>query len=80
MRINKEIDYTFTGLCNYLNDKYGSKRIDGKETGNEFNHQDIQQYCRRGYLPKKYGGHTIEVIKDEHLGITLLRIEGLKNG
>lgn len=80
MNINKKTDFTFTALCNFLNEKYGSKIVGGEKNGKKFNHQDIQQYVMRGKLPDKYGGYTITVKKDTFLNITLLSIPGLNNG
>lgn len=62
-------EYTPLTLCKYLNNMFG-----GKKTGKKFNAQDIQQYERRGYLPKKYGGNKIDSYKHPTLGIKVLKL------
>lgn len=63
-------DFTPTALMKYLNDEHG-----GKSSGEKFNLADIQQYERRGYLPKKYGGMTIEAIKNDKIGVKYLKLK-----
>ena len=62
--INEETDYTTTALVDFLNKKYKSKK-----TGMRFTLGDIQQYLRRGFLPKKYGHHPIERIENKKVGM-----------
>jgi hypothetical protein len=62
-------DFTTSRLAEFLNEKYG-----GKRTGTDFLIGDIQQYLRRGYLPKSYGHHPIEFIGNEEIGIKIIRV------
>jgi len=51
----EENEYTIKSLMDYLNKKFK------KDSGGDFNHSDISQYCIRGYLPYKYGGEIISM-------------------
>lgn len=68
--LSKKNDFTTRALVNYLNEKHGSKVSD-----KSFTTGDIQQYLRRGYLPKKYGHHPIEKIEDKDTGIKIIRVD-----
>lgn len=68
-KINEKTDFTTSALVEYLNKKFTSKK-----TGEPFNLGDIQQYLRRGFLPKKYGHHPIERIENPSIGIKLIRV------
>ena len=67
--IDDEKDYTTTALVDYLNDKY-----EHKKTGKKFTLGDIQQYLKRGFLPKPYGHHPIERIEIKKVGLKLIRV------
>ena len=62
-------DYTATKLVDFLNDKYGSKK-----TGQKFKIGDIQQYLRRGFLPKPYGHHPITFVQNDEIGVKVIRV------
>lgn len=62
-------DYTMSALVKALNKEYGSKR-----SGKEFTLGDIQQYVRRGFIPRLYGGQDIEVVENEKVGVKVLRL------
>ena len=68
-------DYTLTGLMNYLNKTYKHKTFSDKKSKKKFILADIQQYAERGYLPDKYGGQKIEIIKSDKIGIKILRLK-----
>ena len=60
---------TQTALVTFLNKSSRFK----KKNGNLFTVQDVQGYCRRGYLPKHLGGYPIE--KDNSVkGVKLYNI------
>jgi len=69
IKLNSGTDYTPAQLREWLNEKYGAK-----QTGKPFTNQDVFMYTRRGYLPDKYSGAKITVIKTGSIGIKLLRI------
>ena len=62
-------DFTTSALVKFLNQKHGVKK-----GGNPFTLGDVQQYLRRGFLPKPYGHHPIKYIKDDKIGIRLIRV------
>jgi len=64
------MDYTTSALVDFLNEKYELKK-----TGKPFLLGDIQQYLRRGYLPKAYGHHPISVLENEEIGIKIIRVD-----
>jgi len=66
-------DFTTSKLVDYLNDKFGSKK-----TGKAFKIGDIQQYLRRGFLPKSYGHHPICLIESEEIGVKVVRVDFTK--
>lgn len=68
--VNSSTDFTTSKLVDYLNDKYESKK-----TGEPFTLGDIQQYLRRGYLPKNYGHHPIQRIEDDNTGLKFIRVD-----
>lgn len=63
-------DFTTSALVDFLNEKYG-----GKKTGKPFTIGDIQQYIRRGFLPKSYGNCEIEVVENEQIGVKVIRVK-----
>jgi len=67
--LNEDSDFTTSALVEFLNNKYG-----GKKTGKPFTLGDIQQYLRRGHLPKPYGHHPISRINSDKVGIKLIRV------
>lgn len=71
--INEETDFTTTALVDHLNKTYSHKK-----SGSPFTLGDIQQYLRRGFLPKKYGHHPIERVENEKVGIKLIRVDFTK--
>lgn len=71
--LKEGVDFTRSKFIDFLN-----KRYKGKISGKPFNSQDVQQYETHGRLPDQYGGHKISTIKNGHIGINLLRVEGLK--
>lgn len=68
--LNTETDFTASALVNFLTEKYGTKK-----GGTEFTFQDIQQYMRRGYLPKAYGHHPLKWITSEDIGLKIIRVD-----
>jgi hypothetical protein len=70
LKLDKQKDFTTSALVDYLNKEYGSKK-----TGEKFKLGDVQQYLRRGFLPKNYGNHPISRIEDTDIGIKLIRVE-----
>ena len=68
--LNKETDFTSSALVSFLNEKYKTKK-----TGQVFTSGDVQQYLRRGFLPKPYGNHPLQEIVIEEIGITLIRVD-----
>lgn len=68
--INTDTDFTASALVDFLKEKYGSKK-----GGTEFTFQDIQQYMRRGYLPKAYGYHPLKRVENDQVGIKLIRVD-----
>lgn len=69
IQINNITDFTSAKLVEFLNQKYNAKK-----SGKNFTLGDIQQYIRRGFLPKIYGDHPIERIKFDQVGISLIRV------
>lgn len=67
--LNSITDFTTSRLVDFLNQRYSVKK-----TGEPFTTGDIQQYLRRGFLPKKYGDHPISFIENEEIGIKLIRV------
>jgi hypothetical protein len=67
--INEKTDFTTAALVDHLNKEFGSK-----ETGELFTLGDVQQYLRRGFLPKKYGNNTLERIENAQVGLKLIRL------
>lgn len=65
--VNK--DFTTRKLVDFLNTKYGLKK-----EGSKFTLGDIQQYLRRGHLPKAYGYHPIERIYSQETGLKFIRV------
>lgn len=45
---------TLTGLVSWMNERFSCK-----ESGSKFTVQDLQNYVRRGYIPKYLGGNLI---------------------
>lgn len=66
-------DFTLSALVKRLNKKYKQKK-----SGKKFELGDIQQYVRRGFLPKAYGNENIEVIENDKIGIKVLRLSSKK--
>jgi hypothetical protein len=64
------MDFTTSALADYLNEKYKTKK-----TGQKFLIGDIQQYLRRGYLPRPYGHHPISIVENEQIGIKIVRVD-----
>jgi len=68
--LNRDTDFTPSTLVRWLNSEYKHK-----SSGREFTIRDVQQYTMRGFLPKHYGGHTIQIIEEDSIGIKVLRIK-----
>lgn len=68
-QFNEKTDFTTSALVDYLNEKYEKKK-----TGKPFTLGDIQQYLRRGFLPKNYGYHPIERVQNKKIGLKLIRV------
>ena len=68
--LDKTTDFTIPALVSYLNEKYG-----GKKSGKAFTSGDIQQYLRRGYLPKPYGYNPISKVEEDDIGLRLVRVQ-----
>lgn len=64
-------DFTPSALVRHLNDCFESKG-----SGKTFTIRDVQQYTLRGFLPKAYGGNSIEIIRQDKIGIKVLRLRG----
>jgi len=62
-------DFTPSALMRHLNDVYG-----GKSSGEPFNLADIQQYEKRGHIPEKYGGFSVETKKNNKIGVKYLEL------
>lgn len=67
--LNTETDFTSSALVDYLKKKYKKKK-----GGTEFTFQDVQQYMRRGYLPKAYGHHPLEWVECKEVGVKVIRV------
>ena len=63
--------YTARGLVQYLQDNYKVK-----SSGAEFNNSDVEQYIRYGFLPKRYGGHNITLVKGKVSGCKTYKLNG----
>lgn len=70
VELNEKTDFTTSKLAEYLNDKYGSKK-----SGQPFKVGDIQQYLRRGFLPKAYGHHPISLFGSDSIGVSVVRVD-----
>lgn len=67
-KLGKEkVTITAAMLVDILNHKHG-----GKSNDKPFKFNDIQQYYLRGSIPKKYGGHKIELKTDDLGNKTLI--------
>ena len=64
-----DMDFTSSKLVEFLNTKYGHKK-----TEKPFTLGDVQQYIRRGFLPRNYGFHPIERVESNEIGIKLIRV------
>lgn len=62
-------DFTLTALAEHLNSIYGSK-----SSGAPFTAIDVQKYVKRGHLPEYIGGNSVEEIRDDNMGIKMVRI------
>jgi len=67
-------DFTTTGLKDFLNNKYGSKK-----TGKSFTIGDLQQYALAGRFPEQYGGHPISTFENKEIGIKILTVDFTKS-
>lgn len=63
-------DFTTVALVKFLNEKYGQKK-----TGKPFTLSDIQQYLRRGHLPRPYGFHPITLTYIQEIGINVISVD-----
>lgn len=66
MKLEKN-EYTTKGFLQYLKRKFKKK-----PNGVPFTLNDVHQYCLRGYLPYRYGGHHLEVQNIE--GIKIIKL------
>lgn len=67
--LNTVTDFSSSKLVDFLNEKYSSKK-----SGELFTTGDIQQYLRRGFLPRPYGHHPIEIVENNDIGIRAIRV------
>lgn len=74
MKLTPSIDFTAPKLVDHLNTTYGSKK-----TGKSFTVGDIQQYLRRGFLPKSYGGQLLQIVENEQIGLKVIRLVDKKS-
>lgn len=62
-------DFTLTALADQLNIIYGNKK-----SGEEYSAIDVQKYVERGHLPLYLGGYKLNELRDEGMGIKMVRI------
>ena len=72
--LTESIDFTRTKLCDYLNETHGAKT-----SGRAFTVSDVHLYIDRGYLPAKYGGHTLTQITNSKMGLKMIRVNFKKD-
>lgn len=62
-------DFTLTALAEHLNTIYGSKKSREPYTA-----IDTQKYMTRGHLPEYLGGNILTELRDEGMGIKMVKI------
>ena len=70
--LDTDKDFTPGALVDHLNNTLGTKK-----GGKKFTFSDVQQYIRRGFLPKAYGGNPLSWRESEEIGVRVIRVDPL---
>lgn len=62
-------DFTLTALSDHLNMTFGAKK-----SGTLYTAIDVQKYVTRGHLPIHLGGCVLKEMRDDDLGIKMIKI------
>ena len=62
--------FTLTALANHLSLIYGDKK-----SGEKYSAIDCQKYMDRQHLPLYLGGYKLTEIRDDQIGLKLVKIE-----
>lgn len=68
--LEKGKDFTLTALAAHLNSIHGAKK-----SGSLFCADDVKKYVERGRLPEYIGGHPIEEVSVEGMGLKMVRLK-----